>query len=88
MVWRCPDGCAQAAGTHVRGVGEVAHHKEKAHLAARRSRVSKVVEATVGAVERGADIEHEVNIVRKIAQIERVWLVEVKSWERSENAES
>ena len=43
-----------------------------------------MVEATVGAVERGADIEHEFNIVRKIAQIERVWLVEVKSWERSE----
>ena len=47
------------------GVGEVAHHEERAHLAARRSRVSKVVEATVGAAERRADIEHEWNIVRK-----------------------
>ena len=46
--------------------------------------VSKVVEATVGAAERRADIEHEWNIVRKTTQIERVWLVEVKSWERSE----
>ena len=25
---RCPDGCAQAAGTHVMGVGEVAHHEK------------------------------------------------------------
>ena len=46
--------------------------------------VSKVVEATVGAAERRADIEPEWNIVRKQLQIERVWLVEVKSWERSE----
>ena len=45
--------------------------------------VSKVVEATVGAAERRADIEHEWNIVRKQLQIERVWLVEVKNWERS-----
>ena len=36
VVWRCPDGCAQAAGIHVMGVGEVAHH-ERAYLAARRS---------------------------------------------------
>ena len=28
VVRRCPDGCAQAAGTHVMGVGEVAHHEE------------------------------------------------------------
>ena len=28
VVWRCPDGCAQAAGIHVMGVGEVAHHEE------------------------------------------------------------
>ena len=28
VVWRCPDGCAQAAGIHVMGAGEVAHHKE------------------------------------------------------------
>ena len=34
------------------GVGEVAHHEERAHLAARRPRVSMVVEATVGAAER------------------------------------
>ena len=27
-VERCPDGCAQVAGTHVMGVGEVAHHGE------------------------------------------------------------
>ena len=65
VVWRCPDGCAQAAGTHVMGVGEVGHHEERAHLAARRSRVRKVVEATDGAAERRADIEHEWNIVRK-----------------------
>ena len=45
--------------------------------------VGKVVEATVGAAERRADIEHEWNIVRKQLQIERVWLVEVKNWERS-----
>ena len=25
---RCPDSCAQVAGTHVMGVGEVAHHGE------------------------------------------------------------
>ena len=36
MVWRSPDGCARAAGIHVMGVGEAAHH-ERAHLAARRS---------------------------------------------------
>ena len=36
VVWRCPDGCAQAAGIHVMGVGEAAHH-ERAHLAARSS---------------------------------------------------
>ena len=34
--------------------------------------VSKVVEATVGAAERRADVEHEWNIVRKQLQIERV----------------
>ena len=28
VVWRCPDGCAQAAGIHVMGVEEVAHHEE------------------------------------------------------------
>ena len=28
MVWRCPDGGAQAAGIHVMGVGKVAHHEE------------------------------------------------------------
>jgi len=38
-----------------------------------------VVEATVGAAERRADIELEWNIVRKTFQIERVWLVEVKN---------
>ena len=69
------------------GVGEVAHHEERAHLAARRPRVSMVVEATVGAAERRADIEHEWNIVRKTTQIERVWLVEVKGGKGAKDAE-
>jgi len=34
--------------------------------------VSKVVEATVRAAERRADVEHEWNIVRRQLQIERV----------------
>ena len=34
--------------------------------------VSKVVEATVGAAERRAYVEHKWNIVRKQLQIERV----------------
>ena len=37
-VWRCPDGCAQAAGIHVMGAGEVAHHEESP-LSAGRSLV-------------------------------------------------
>jgi len=36
-VWRCPDGCAQAVGIHVMGVGERWHITERAHLAAWRS---------------------------------------------------
>ena len=43
-----------------------------------------MVEATVGAAERRADIELEWNILRKTFQIERVWLVEVKKWARIE----
>ena len=43
-----------------------------------------MVEAKVGAAERRAYTQHKRNIARKITQIERVWLVEVKSWERRE----
>ena len=28
VVWRCPNGCAQAAGTHDMGVGEVVYHDD------------------------------------------------------------
>jgi hypothetical protein len=46
-----------------------------------------VVEAKVGAAERRAYTQHKRNIARKITQIERVWLVEVKSWEGAKDAE-
>jgi len=49
--------------------------------------VIKVVEAMVGAAERRAYTQHKRNIARKITQIERVWLVEVKSWEGAKDAE-
>ena len=46
-----------------------------------------MVKATGRGAERRADIQHERNIARKITQIERVWLVEVKSWEGAKDAE-
>ena len=41
--------------------------------------VSKVVEATVGAAERRADIQHERSIARKQLQIERVLSADLHS---------
>ena len=58
VVWTCPDGCAQAAGIHVMGVGEAAHH-ERAHLAARRSPYGCAQAAGIQIMGAGEAASHE-----------------------------